>query len=253
MNWTVVTLVQETDVDEAWTQLEVAGANPLFANENPDGSSEIIIAGVSPSFPFIDSTHPYNGPTSIDWELQWQQHGHNYHDGFVHFEAQNIALKLKPGPGFGDLSHPTTHLALDLLLPLAFGKIVLDIGCGSGILSLAAAAAGAKHAYGIDIDPESIHHSIDNAKINHLSNLCTFSQYHAESPDIVVINMIWSEQQEAWKMWANKIHANVLIASGILSSERDTYIEYMNKIGWQLQTVQERDGWLGFIFKQTSA
>ena len=78
-----------------------------------------------------------------------------------------INLKLDPGLAFGTGSHPTTRLCLQWLdQHIMGGEKVLDYGCGSGILAIAAIKFGASHAWGIDIDPQAIRTAQDNADIN---------------------------------------------------------------------------------------
>jgi ribosomal protein L11 methyltransferase len=249
MSWTVITLVSGTDPDDAWDQLQAVGANPLFADETPGSPTQIIIEGPIPDLPCITSTAPYQGETETDWQAQWETHGYQFYDGYVHIDVANQTLKLKPGPGFGDLSHPTTHLALELMTPLARGQIVLDIGCGSGVLTLAAAMAGAKHAYGVDIEADALLHSHENAEINSLARQTTFARSVNVDPGLIVINMIWGEQREAWKEWAAAAHsAQAIIASGILATEGEEYAAYMKQWNWRVEKQLQREGWLGFIF-----
>ncbi len=83
-------------------------------------------------------------------------------------------LLLKPGPGFGDLSHPTTSLMLKLMkLNLASMQAgaVLDVGSGSGILALAASLLGSGDVAGIDIDREANRHARKNARLNCLAHV----------------------------------------------------------------------------------
>ncbi len=110
---------------------------------------------------------------------------------------------MQPGPGFGDFSHPTTRLALQLLSRYLKEQCVIDIGCGSGILALAAATMGAQAVYGIDIDSKAIEHSIQNALLNRLEQQCTFclaNEFHwlpTSSPLLILMNMIQYEQKTA--------------------------------------------------------
>ncbi|HIT32587.1 MAG TPA: 50S ribosomal protein L11 methyltransferase [Candidatus Enterenecus stercoripullorum] len=78
-----------------------------------------------------------------------------------------VPLYLNPGLTFGTGSHPTTQLCLELLEEaLVSGSRVLDLGCGSGILAIAALALGAQHATGVDIDPKAVDVAYENAAMN---------------------------------------------------------------------------------------
>lgn len=85
--------------------------------------------------------------------------------------ADAVNLMLDPGLAFGTGTHPTTALCLKWLdaQPLA-GKVVVDYGCGSGILGIAALLLGAEHVYAIDNDPQALLATQDNAKRNHISD-----------------------------------------------------------------------------------
>lgn len=193
---------------------------------------------------------------SIDWEAQWATHSPGFRDGYLHLEVNEKPLKLKPGPGFGDLSHPTTNLVLRLMKHHVVGKHVLDIGCGSGILSFAAAAMGAASVVGIDIDEEAIQHSKSNCKVNKMEGNITFMQpndyiaHYTQEPLVVLMNMIHSEQCIAWES-VKAIHPQVKIAiiSGILAEGRKDYLKQSQTWGWILADEAERNGWLGFVFK----
>jgi ribosomal protein L11 methyltransferase len=84
-------------------------------------------------------------------------------------EPNRVAIKIDPGMAFGTGTHPTTQLCLELM-ENAFVKgqtsKVIDVGCGSGILSIAAWKLGAKEVLGVDIDEESVKNSRENADTN---------------------------------------------------------------------------------------
>jgi ribosomal protein L11 methyltransferase len=88
-------------------------------------------------------------------------------------DPQRIAIKIDPGMAFGTGTHPTTQLCLELLEE-ALGEgqrpRVIDVGCGSGILSIAALKLGAEKALGVDIDEESVRNSRENAEVNGVSS-----------------------------------------------------------------------------------
>lgn len=189
----------------------------------------------------------------IDWKAQWEAHAPNYHDGLVHINVGGKTVLLKPGPGFGDLSHATTNLVLDLMKGRVQGKNVLDLGCGSGVLALCAAAQGANSVVGIDIDPAAIEHAKENAKLNGFEDKTHFClvRYLADIPEesILLMNMISTEQQLAWcSLVRFQTRFTTMIASGILLEERTSYLDLIRQWGWELQSEKERDGWLGFVF-----
>ncbi|MBS0604846.1 MAG: 50S ribosomal protein L11 methyltransferase [Verrucomicrobia bacterium] len=196
----------------------------------------------------------------IDWQKQWTDFAPKFHDGFAHIDLETLGgpvLLLKPGAGFGDLSHPTTRLALALMAPLVWERVVFDIGCGSGILSIAAVLLGAKKAYGIDIDNEAIAHSRENAAANKVETKVFFSNRvdpEAVPSDsfVIAFNMIESEQKTAWQS-VPPLHSkkSFVVASGILSSQKDSYLSLTKSWGWVLIEEREEEGWAGFIFKQT--
>jgi len=90
-------------------------------------------------------------------------------------DPDRVAIKIDPGMAFGTGTHPTTQLCLELMeafftqsqIVNRKSKIVIDIGCGSGILSIAALKLGATSALGVDIDADSIVNARENANTNH--------------------------------------------------------------------------------------
>ncbi|OUS17389.1 ribosomal protein L11 methyltransferase [Gammaproteobacteria bacterium 50_400_T64] len=106
-----------------------------------------------------------------------------------------VNLLLDPGLAFGSGTHPTTFLCLQWLdaQPLA-GKTLIDFGCGSGILAIAALLLGAKHVIATDNDPQALLATRDNAQRNGLSeaqlSVCLPEQLHTEPVDIVLANIL---------------------------------------------------------------
>lgn len=114
-----------------------------------------------------------------DWEREWMDNFHPMRFGERLWicpswrdvpDPDAVNVMLDPGLAFGTGTHPTTALCLQWLdgLDLA-GKTVIDFGCGSGILAIAALKLGAARAIGIDIDPQAIQASRDNAQRNGVS------------------------------------------------------------------------------------
>ncbi len=181
---------------------------------------------------------------TIDWAAIWEIHVPHYKNGYAEIPlTQNKTLRLKPGPGFGDLSHPTTSLVLDLLKPIVKDRVVVDIGSGSGILSIAAALLGAKAVYPFEIDPEAIAHGRENFALNHLD----FPMNQVpDSFDLVCINMISSEQQIALEEYPFlQQHPHQFITSGLLVKEKKRYLQMMK--GYTLIAEQRSKEWLSLL------
>ena len=192
----------------------------------------------------------------IDWEAQWKAHAPNFHDGLVHMDAGNRVVVMQPGPGFGDLSHPTTNLVLELMKDNVESKHVLDLGCGSGVLSLCAVAAGAESVVGIDIDPNAIEHAKQNAALNKMAIEFCLGRYlnYTHKNATLLMNMISSEQQAAWRSLGQFQHCfGTMISSGVLAEERENYLNLLLSWGWQPHQESEKEGWLGFVCKRRNS
>ncbi len=191
----------------------------------------------------------------IDWESQWASFAENFYDGKAHIDLAKFGgsstLLLLPGPGFGDLSHPTTYMMLKLMQGKVGGRGVVDIGCGSGILGLSALKLGATSLIGIDIDPEAVEHAKKNARLNHLEGVFSLNvPKEAFGHQILLMNMILSEQKMVMEQ-KDKLNslADMWITSGILVSQRDEYRAITKAWGWQFKKEIRKGEWLGMLFE----
>lgn len=117
-----------------------------------------------------------------DWSEAWKQHYHPIEIGrrLVIVPAwldapqdERIAVRMDPGMAFGTGTHPTTQLCLEAVeawVGARPGEAVLDIGCGSGILAVAALKLGACRALGVDIDPDAYRATLENGALNAVSD-----------------------------------------------------------------------------------
>lgn len=178
----------------------------------------------------------------INWKEIWEIHSPHFKNGYgIVPLSRDLSFRLVPGPGFGDLSHPTTNLVLDFLKPLVKGKTVIDIGCGSGILAIAASLLGAKAVYAFEIDEAAIRHAEENFKLNELK---IFLNEKPPVVDLVTINMISSEQRVALEQYPfiNKF-PHTFLSSGLLKKEKEPYLKEM--AGWKLIKERSKGEWLG--------
>lgn len=133
-----------------------------------------------------------------------------------------INIILDPGLAFGTGSHPTTHLCLAWLAQTVTAQdTVLDYGCGSGILAIAAKKLGASHVVGTDIDSQAIQASLYNAEQNHvMAEFYHAAKYQTQAFDIVVANILSSALSVLAPALAKSCKSGGKIAlSGILKEQ----------------------------------
>ena len=156
-----------------------------------------------------------------------------------------INLVIDPGLAFGTGSHPTTRLCLQWLeAHLQPGDRVLDYGCGSGILSIAARRLGADAVIGIDVDPQAIESSRSNAMINGVD--CKFvapDELGALRFDVIVANILTNPLRMLAPALAARVESGGrIVLSGILVDQvpmvADAYSRWFNIGVWRSD-----DGW----------
>jgi len=157
-----------------------------------------------------------------------------------------INLIIDPGLAFGTGTHPTTRLCLDWLdRNLRAGATVLDYGCGSGILAIAAMKLGAVAASAIDIDPAAVLAARDNAMQNQTRVRVEGADYViAETFDVVVANILANPLKLLAPVLARATkRGGQLILSGILEHQADEVINSYTE--WlELQIDRREDGWV---------
>lgn len=162
-----------------------------------------------------------------------------------------IVVRLDPGVAFGTGTHPTTRLCLAWLDEnMRFGCSVLDYGCGSGILAIAAVKLGAGAVMGIDIDPQALAAARANASANGVAASYTDSQGLSQSAttfDIVLANIL----SNPLKLLAPALLARVsthgsLVLSGILDRQADELIATYRHADPSLclDVWRRADGWV---------
>ncbi|GAB2796366.1 50S ribosomal protein L11 methyltransferase [Halomonas shantousis] len=194
-----------------------------------------------------------------DWEREWM-------DGFAPLKMGErlwivpswheapapdaVNLLLDPGLAFGTGTHPTTALCLQWLDGLDLeGHRVLDFGCGSGILAIAALKLGAAHAVGTDIDPQALQASRDNAERNAIDEadftLCYPEQLQQASYDVVIANILAGPLVELAATIAGSVApGGQLSLSGILAHQADEVLDTYRQFGLHMQDPAEQDGWV---------
>jgi len=169
-------------------------------------------------------------------------------------DPQAINLELDPGLAFGTGSHPTTRLCLHWLAAnLVPGQSVLDYGCGSGILAIAAAKLGAAAVAGTDVDPQAIEASRANAARNGVRARFVLPDALAPDPvDVIVANILANPLRLLAPVLAARVrHGGAIVLSGILEDQvaavRGAYRRWFKLAAWGTD-----DGWVALTGRRTS-
>ncbi|NYS61326.1 50S ribosomal protein L11 methyltransferase [Vreelandella salicampi] len=169
-------------------------------------------------------------------------------------EPGAVNLILDPGLAFGTGTHPTTALCLEWLDDLAVNgeladKKVLDVGCGSGILAIAALKLGAVSADATDIDPQALQASRENAERNAIETQQLSLYYPEQLPagtyPVVTANILAGPLVQLAATIAGYVAPGGRLAlSGILANQADEVLEAYQTQGLVMQAPVQREGWV---------
>lgn len=168
-------------------------------------------------------------------------------------EPEDIIIEIDPGMAFGTGTHETTKMCVELLEKYAGPeKTVFDIGCGSGILSIAASKLGASHVTGIDIDNVAVEVSRENVKISGADNVEIVNGNLLDSisgkADIITANIIADAIIDLSGIITRYLAAGgIFISSGIIKDRsNDVRIALINS-GMRIQETIEMGEWVAFV------
>lgn len=166
-------------------------------------------------------------------------------------EPDMDTIIINPAMAFGTGTHPTTKCAARLVEKVSEGRTVADAGCGSGILSIAAAKRGAKAVYAFDIDPDALGNTYENIERNKTPNVTAWVggiESLKVKTDVVVANIITSV--------LNMIHPYVLdikpeyiVYSGILQDEYDGFMAELDLTDYEIVEKTTDAEWCGVMLR----
>jgi len=183
-------------------------------------------------------------------------------------DPKRIPIKIDPGMAFGTGTHPTTQLCLELMERSFVGAThesplrVIDVGCGSGILSIAALKLGASKVLGVDIDIESVKNSRENAAVNGVGEELLLGQgsvtevlagqFPFKSAPLVVANILAPVLIRLFDAGlADLIQPNgEIILSGILDHQAESVIEAGQAKGLKRGEVRQMKDWVAISLKK---
>ncbi len=177
-------------------------------------------------------------------------------------DSDRIILEIDPASSFGTGQHHTTRLCLELLeKSLSKDDVILDMGCGSGILSIGAMLLGAKRAVAVDIEQNAAETALENAVKNNISP----ELYETHFGNILSDEKLASEIDYKYDIITANIVADVLIAmkdhfvryikkggtlivSGIIEERMDEVIDALKSVGFSSPEVNVKEGWAAVRF-----
>ncbi len=171
------------------------------------------------------------------------------------FAGQEGVLVINPGMAFGTGHHPTTEGCLQLLQKVELsGKSVLDVGTGSGILSLASVLLGAERAFGLDIDPASIEASRENARRNNLEGRVEFQLTSLEEVGgtyhLAIANIQLNVLRGLAPLFGPRLSAEgLLILSGILDYQVSELLKLYSSVGFSEIDRVVSGEWVSLLLK----
>ncbi len=264
-------------VDEDLLKEKKGKSRITFYLERNDAALKTI-ADVRIALSALKAKHPEYAPLIMsmeevkdaDWENNWKQFYKPMEIGerllvLPAWEESNdqerVRLILNPGLTFGTGSHATTRLCLRALdEKIRGGEKVLDLGCGSGILSIAALVLGAKEAFACDIDDKCINVAYENAELNGIDR----TNYTVRCGDVTRDSRLQEEFGGEYDIVVANIVADVIISlssqvrrflkkdgcflcSGLIDTRADEVRAQLEKDGWTVEKVQSDEGWFAFL------
>ena len=210
----------------------------------------------------------------VDWVNNWKKYFHPLEVGEkilikpeweeLKDNTDRIVFNINPGMSFGTGGHYTTQLCIETLEKyIKPGVKVLDLGCGSGILSIISLLLGADSAFAIDIDPNAVDIAYQNAGMNDVD----ISKYTVKAGDIITNTELQNEiAKNEYDVVVANIVADVIIAlapkareymkkggvfitSGIIEDRVDDVKAALEKCGFEINSIKQRKDWVSIVCK----
>jgi ribosomal protein L11 methyltransferase len=240
--------------------------------ELPDGVIEYAVYGAPGELPFLAAVRAVAGGALVevcseeivdDWHERWREfHRPLVLEGRLTVRPpweprgeEPLDLVIDPGQAFGTGAHATTRLCLELLLELPPVGPFLDLGCGSGVLAIAAARLGFAPVYALDIDPVAVEVTRENAAVNRVDVDASRFDVRAEAmPGVATVcaNLLsplligWACQLQAGDQLPERV-----VASGILTHEADRVASAFARAGLHERARRGAGDWTALLLDRS--
>ncbi|WMJ90661.1 50S ribosomal protein L11 methyltransferase [Anaerocolumna sp. MB42-C2] len=248
----------------------------LEENEDIQGMMDKIQSGMRELSVFMDigsGLIEISETEDLDWINNWKAYFKPFRiddtivikptwEKLENVKDTDLVIEIDPGTAFGTGSHETTKLCiLGIKKYIKDGISLLDVGCGSGILSIIGAKLGAKHVLGTDIDPNAVNAAIENAEVNHV----TGETVKIISGDIITDTTMQQEVGfDCYDMAVANILADIIIplsavigqhmkpdgifiSSGIINTKKEQVKEAILKNGFKILEINEMGDWVSIV------
>ena len=176
---------------------------------------------------------------------------------YVPKSKEEIIIELDPGMAFGTGTHATTRLSLQALEQyINPNDLVIDVGCGSGVLSIASRKLGAKQIFAYDLDEVAVKSTSLNAELNQTEQFITVKQNNllkgvSLEADTIVSNILAEViVRFVSDAWDNLKSGGLFITSGIIKSKEEWVRSKLAERGFTIIETNELDGWISIIAKK---
>ncbi len=203
-----------------------------------------------------------------NWATAWKKYYHPVHisryltivpswEEYIPQHADEKIITLDPGMAFGTGTHPTTRLTLQALeVTLRGGETVLDVGTGSGVLSIASKYLGADEVHAFDLDDVAVQAAQENMDLNAIASDVQVSANDLlkgiDTPaDVIVANILADiivlMVPDAWRLLKQE---GTLIVSGIIHEKKQMVIDTLEAQGFEVDQVFQQKDWYAIILKK---
>ncbi|TMW73867.1 50S ribosomal protein L11 methyltransferase [Alteribacter natronophilus] len=173
---------------------------------------------------------------------------------------QELIIELDPGMAFGTGTHPTTVLCMQAIEKyMQEGDHVIDVGTGSGVLSIACAKLGAGRVLAMDLDDVAVRTANINVKLNKAQDVVSIRQNNLlknvdETPDLIVANILAEVIVRMTDDAFEQLNpGGTIITSGIISAKRNLVKDALRKSGFTIAEVIEMEDWLSIVAEKPEA